>query len=56
MVSIHHLLARLFPPQTQYPDIKVIEAGMILATVYIVYHLTKTKKMGMVMARMVNVG
>jgi len=46
MVSIHHLLARLFPPQTQYPDIKVIEAGMILATVYIVYHLTKTKKWG----------
>ena len=41
-----NILARLFPPKTRRPDEVVIEIGIILTMVFLVYILTSKKKWG----------
>ncbi|PSR25627.1 MAG: cytochrome ubiquinol oxidase subunit I [Sulfobacillus benefaciens] len=40
------ILARLFPPQTRRPDEVVIEIGIVLSMLFLVYMLTRLKKWG----------
>lgn len=41
-----HIIAKLFPPKTRRPDEIVIEIGIILAMIFLVYILTRGKKWG----------